>query len=114
MVLSHLYVEGRTIPYRTPLRSPFTREADGRRSGSTALTTAIVVVEIVAIWGVSLYPLRSWTAPYAGCVDTDLPVGRCNYARSDKSVSETACLHHAMWVDHTETCCRFRLGAIEY
>src|SRR5215213_8089566 len=40
MVLSHLYVEGRTLPYRTPLRSPSTREADGRRSGSTALTTA--------------------------------------------------------------------------
>src|SRR5215213_3631528 len=43
--------------------------------------------------------------PTAGCVDTDLPVGRCNYARSDKSVGEIACLHHAMWVDHTETCC---------
>ena len=41
----------------------------------------------------------------AGCVDTDLPVGQCNYARSDKFVSESACLHHAMWVDHTETCC---------
>ena len=41
----------------------------------------------------------------AGCVDTDLPVGRCYYARSDKSVGESACLHHAMWVDHTETCC---------
>jgi uncharacterized protein YjbI with pentapeptide repeats len=23
----------------------------------------------------------------------------------DKSVGESACLHHAMWVDHTETCC---------
>src|SRR5215213_7585727 len=43
MVLSHLYVEGRTVPYRTPLRSPSKREADGdgRRSGSTALTTSI-------------------------------------------------------------------------
>src|SRR5215212_7460403 len=41
MVLNHLYVEGRTLPYRTPLRSPSTREADGRRSGSTALTNAI-------------------------------------------------------------------------
>src|SRR5215213_2921 len=41
MVLSHLYVEGRTVPYRTPLRSPSTREADGRRRGSTAPTTAI-------------------------------------------------------------------------
>src|SRR5215213_7236718 len=42
MVLSHLYVEGRTLPYRTPpLRSPSTREADARRSGSTAPTTAI-------------------------------------------------------------------------
>src|SRR5215212_419808 len=29
---------------RTPLRSLFTREADGRRSGSTALTTAIGIV----------------------------------------------------------------------
>jgi hypothetical protein len=48
----------------------------------------------------------SATSPLtAGCVETDLPVGRCNYARSDESVSETACLHHAMWVDHTETCC---------
>jgi transposase len=43
--------------------------------------------------------------PTAGCVDTDLPIGQCNYARSDKSVGESACLHHAMWVDHTETCC---------
>jgi hypothetical protein len=43
----------------------------------------------------------------AGCVDTDLPVGQCNYAHSDKSVSETAWLHHAMWVDHSETCCRW-------
>jgi hypothetical protein len=42
----------------------------------------------------------------AGCVDTDLSVGRCNYARSDESVGEAACLHHAMWVDHTETCCK--------
>jgi ketosteroid isomerase-like protein len=25
-------------------------------------------------------------APSAGCVDTDLPIGKCNYARSDKSV----------------------------
>ncbi len=41
MILTHLYVEGGTLPYRTPLRSPSTREADGRRSGSTALTTAI-------------------------------------------------------------------------
>jgi hypothetical protein len=41
-----------------------------------------------------------------GCVDTELPVGQCNYARSDKSVSETACLHHAMWADLTETCCK--------
>jgi hypothetical protein len=42
MVLSHLYVEGQAVPYRTPLRSLSTREVDGRRSGSTALTTAIV------------------------------------------------------------------------
>src|SRR4051794_33008375 len=41
MVLSHRFDEGRTIPYRTPLRSPSTSEANGRRSGSTALTTAI-------------------------------------------------------------------------
>src|SRR5215217_1555504 len=41
MVLTYLCVESRTLPYRTPLRSPSTREADGRRSGSTALTTAI-------------------------------------------------------------------------
>src|SRR5215213_8878186 len=41
MVLSHLYVEGQAVPYRTPLRSLSTREVDGRRSGSTALTTAI-------------------------------------------------------------------------
>jgi hypothetical protein len=39
--LSHLYLEGRTVPYRTPLRSPSTRKADARRSGSTAPTTAI-------------------------------------------------------------------------
>jgi hypothetical protein len=42
----------------------------------------------------------------AGCVDTELPVGQCNYAHSDESVSETAWLHHAMWVDHSETCCQ--------
>ena len=41
--MSHLYIEDRAVAYRTPLRSPFTREADGRRSGSTALTTAISV-----------------------------------------------------------------------
>jgi hypothetical protein len=41
MVLSHRFDEGRTIPYRTPLRSPSTSEANGPRSGSTALTTAI-------------------------------------------------------------------------
>ena len=41
MVLTHLYVEGRTVPYRTPLRSPFTSEVDARRSGATALTAAI-------------------------------------------------------------------------
>jgi hypothetical protein len=40
MVLNHLYVEGRTVQYRTPLRSPFTSEADGRRSGSTTPSTA--------------------------------------------------------------------------
>src|SRR3954469_14841075 len=28
-----------------------------------------------------------------------------------KSVSESACLHHAMWVDHTETCCSITRGA---
>jgi len=49
--------------------------------------------------------------PTAGCVDTDLPVGRCDYARSDKSVGESACLHHAMWVDHTETCFRATIAA---
>jgi hypothetical protein len=45
--------------------------------------------------------------PTAGCVDTELPLGRCDYARSDKSIGESACLHHAMWVDHTETCCSY-------
>src|SRR5687768_12126427 len=49
MVLTHLYLEVRTVPYRTPLRSPSTREADGRRSGSTALTTAIVSVGFLSL-----------------------------------------------------------------
>src|SRR4051794_14934030 len=46
MVLSHLFIS-RVGRYRnrTPLRSPFPREADGRRSGSTAPTTAIVLGE---------------------------------------------------------------------
>jgi len=42
--------------------------------------------------------------PIVGCVDTELPVGRCNHTRSDESVGESACLHYAMWVDPTETC----------
>jgi len=53
----------------------------------------------------SLHIQLQQTTATAGCVDTDLPVGQCNYARSDKSVGEIARLHHAMWVDHTETCC---------
>src|SRR5215203_3444700 len=32
---------GWTLPHRTPSPSRFTHETDGRRSGSTALTTAI-------------------------------------------------------------------------
>ena len=47
----------------------------------------------------------------AGCVDTDPPVGQCNYVRSDKHFSKTVCEHHAMWVDHTETCCEPHISA---
>src|SRR5215208_946599 len=71
---------------KRPRRSPQALGKGARRSRATALSEGFHT---------------------AGCVDTDLPVGQCNYARSDKSVSESACLHHAMWVDHTETCCRF-------
>jgi transposase len=50
MILTHLYVEDRAVAYRTPLRSPFTREADDRRSGSTALTIAIEIVQRRSRW----------------------------------------------------------------
>jgi hypothetical protein len=51
---------------------------------------------------------RSYRVPpllTAGCVDTELPLGRCDYARPDESVGESACLHRAMWVYHTEMYC---------
>ena len=41
MVLTHRYAEAWTIPHRTSSHSRFVNEADARRSGSTALTTAI-------------------------------------------------------------------------
>jgi integrase len=41
VVLTHRYAEAWTIPHRTSSRSRFANEADTRRSGSTALTTAI-------------------------------------------------------------------------
>jgi hypothetical protein len=39
--LTHRCAEARTIPRPTPSRRRFTAEADARRSGSTALTTAL-------------------------------------------------------------------------
>jgi hypothetical protein len=39
--LTHRYAEAWTIPHRTSSHSRFVNEADARRSGSTALTTAI-------------------------------------------------------------------------
>jgi hypothetical protein len=45
----------------------------------------------------------------AGCIDTDLPAGRRNFGLSDRPLTETTNVHHAMWVMSTETCCT-RLG----
>jgi len=39
----------------------------------------------------------------AGCIDTDLPVGRHIFGQSDKPLIEIAHMHHAMWVTFGET-----------
>jgi hypothetical protein len=44
MILTHRLKVSSTLPQRKPLRPRFTRRAELRASGSTALTTAVVVL----------------------------------------------------------------------
>src|SRR5215212_2025968 len=47
----------------------------------------------------------SWYEFTAGCIDTGLLAGRRYFGQSDKTLIETANVHHARWVIFTETRC---------
>ena len=94
MVLTHRYAEAWTIPHRTSSHSRFVNEADARRSGSTALTTAIeeVFSEVreerakrYAIWPLRLVPM------FATVVALINAQGRADESRPSTEGGEKKC-----------------------